>query len=342
MKHTKILKILALLCLSSLLLLSLASCGSDSANANGTWGSLTWSYSKEDKTLTVMGSGDMDDFKNSNDVVWSNVRTSAKTLVIEEGITSIGDYAFYYMPALTTVHLPNSVTELGNFSFSFCSALSTLTIPEGVTSLGNGAFESCGALSSIYLPTTLKTIGDSAFAFCYSLKSIMITAENATIGTQAFRNCRSLEQITIRSNDASNQIAPDAFMGTELTFDDINYTDKLLGSSKITVHYLLNDEEISVYEETFGYGVDYSIETPEVSGYTANAEIISGMGDGKDREETVIYSEITEEDAPKAAISPVAIVATIIMIAVLVGIGALVFILIRPGKSAKKSPKNKK
>lgn len=342
MKHSKTVKLFSLLCLVAVLLLSLASCGSSSANAadaNGTWGSLTWSYKKDNKTLTIMGSGDMDDFENSDAVAWNAVRTSATTLVIEEGITSIGDYAFYYMPALTTVHLPSTVAKLGDFSFAFCSALSTLTISEGVTTLGVGAFESCGALSSLYLPTSLTTIGDSAFAFCYSLRSIMITAEDATIGSQAFRNCRSLEQVTLRSTISDEKIANDAF---DEAFDGFSRTDKLLGSSTIIIRYMLNDEEVDVYEETFGYGVDYSIETPEKDGYKADVEIVSGMGDGKDREETVTYSEIPEEEAPKAAISPVAIVATVIMIAVLVGIGAVVFLLIRSGKSSTKSLKNKK
>lgn len=342
MKHSKTVKLLALLCLGAVLLLSLASCSSSTANAadaNGTWGSLTWSYKKDNKTLTIMGSGEMDDFENSDAVEWSAVRTSATTVVIEDGITSIGDYAFYYMPALTTIQLPSTVSELGDFSFAFCSALSTLTIPEGVTALGVGAFESCGALSSMYLPTSVETIGDSAFAFCYSLRSIMITSETVTIGAQAFRNCRSLEQVTLRSTISDNKIANDAF---DEAFDGFSRTDKLLGSSTITVRYMLNDEEVGVYEEMFGYGVDYSIETPERDGYKADVEVVSGMGDGKDRQETVVYSEIPEEEAPKAAISPVAIVATIIMIAVLVGIGVVVFLLIRSGKSSKKSLKKKK
>lgn len=345
MKHTKTVKIFALLCLTAVLLLSLVSCGSSTPNAsdaNGTWGSLTWSYKKDTKTLTIMGDGAMDDFESSDAVEWIAVRTSATNLVIEEGITSIGDYAFYYMPALTTVHLPTTMTELGDFSFAFCSALETLTIPEGVATLGVGTFESCGALSSMYLPTSLETVGDSAFAFCYSLKSIMITAESATVGAQAFRNCRSLEQVTIRSTISDDKIAEDAFVGTEMTLEDVSRTDKLLGSSQITIHYVLDDEEVSLYEETFAYGVDYSIETPEREGYKADIEIISGMGDGKDREETVTYSEIPEEEAPKAAISPVAIIATVIMIVVLVGIGVVVFLLIRSGKSSKKSLKNKK
>lgn len=342
MKHLKTVKILALLCLTAVLLLSLASCGSSTPNAedaSGTWGSLTWSYKKDTKTLTIMGNGEMDNFENSDAVAWSAVRESVTTLVIEEGITSIGDYAFYYMPALTTVHLPSTVATLGDFSFAFCSALSTLTVPEGVATLGVGAFESCGALSSMYLPTSLDTIKDSAFAFCYSLRSIMITAEDATIGAHAFRNCRSLDQVTLRSSISDDKINKEAF---DEGFDSINRTDKLLGSSKITIHYLLDDEEVSVYEETFGYGVDYSIETPERDGYTADIEVISGLGDGKDREETVTYSKIAEQDAPKAAISPVAIIATVIMIAVLVGIGVVVFLLIRSGKSSKKSLKNKK
>lgn len=335
-RNQKTVKFVALLCLAAVLLGTLASCGG-AANAHGTWGALSWSYSKSTKTLTITGSDAMDDFPDADSVEWKSIRESVTNVVIEEGVTSVGDYAFYYMPALTTVQLPTTVTELGDFSFAFCSALTTVSIPEQVNTIGNGAFEGCAALSSLYLPPSVTKLGDFAFAFCHSLQNMMITAPTVQVGSRAFRNCRSLRQLTFRSTVTESMVAKDAFEGASITFDNITTTDQLLGSTTVTIRYLLNDEELEVYEETFGYGVSYSVNSPAIEGYTPSLETISGTADGTDREETVTYTEAPPSEAPKPSISSASIIGLVIMVVALLGIGVAVFLLIRSDKSSKES-----
>ncbi len=70
-------------------------------------------------------------------------------LIIPEGATSIGDYAFYYCTDLTSIILPNSVTSIGNYTFYKCTALESIDIPKSVTSIGKDAFSDCASLESI-------------------------------------------------------------------------------------------------------------------------------------------------------------------------------------------------
>ena len=183
-KQVRFGKLAASLLLVAVMILSLASCGSGQAkadDASGTHGALTWSYTKDNKTLTISGSGDMASFENADAVAWIDVRTSAETLVVSEGITSVGNYAFYYMPNLKSVTLPSTLTSIGDYGFGYCNALASITVPNGLTSLGKGAFEGCGSLSSVFLPASVNAIGERAFAYCYSMTGVIVTGEPAAI-----------------------------------------------------------------------------------------------------------------------------------------------------------------
>ena len=105
-----------LLCLLMLgILFSTVACGSMTASdAEGTWGDLDWKYDASDRELTISGSGAMKKIESADEVPWKSVRSSAKTLTIEEGITSVADYAFQGFAALEkTLELPASLTEIG-------------------------------------------------------------------------------------------------------------------------------------------------------------------------------------------------------------------------------------
>ncbi len=103
-------------------------------------------------------------------------------LVIPNGVTSIGIYAFYYCTGLTSITIPDSVTSIGSSAFSGCTGLTSITIPDSVTSIGSYAFSGCSGLTSITIPDGVTSIGIYAFYYCDGLTSV--TFEN-TVGWKA-------------------------------------------------------------------------------------------------------------------------------------------------------------
>ena len=100
-----------------------------------------------------------------------------KTVTIEYGITSIGDYVFRGCCGMTELTLPNSVTSIGGNAFEGCSGLTELTLPNSVTSIGDGAFRGCRGLTKLTLPNSVTSIGESAFYLCSGLSKITSLAE---------------------------------------------------------------------------------------------------------------------------------------------------------------------
>ena len=136
--------------------------------ANGTCGdNLTWNLT--DGTLTISGTGAMTNYSSSSSVPWSSSHSSIRTVVINEGVTSIGDYAFRSCNSLTSVTIPNSVTSIGDYAFEYCSSLTSVEIPNSVTSIGDYAFRYCSSLTSVEIPNSVTSIGSSAFSGCSSL-----------------------------------------------------------------------------------------------------------------------------------------------------------------------------
>ena len=128
-------------------------------------------------TLTISGTGEVtqigvrDSFGSNSDL------EDLKTVVIEEGITKIGDDAFNGASNLTSVTIPTSVTSIGGFAFYGCSSLTSITIPEGVTEIGQSAFSGCSSLTSVMIPSSVKTIGVSAFYGCANLEEVYMDTE---------------------------------------------------------------------------------------------------------------------------------------------------------------------
>ena len=101
-------------------------------------------------TLTISGTGAMTDYYNSGATPWHSVCSQIKSVIIEDGVTRIGNYAFSYCDALAGVTIPDSVTTIGDQAFKDCKALTSMAIPGSVTMIGDWAFDGCGALTDIY------------------------------------------------------------------------------------------------------------------------------------------------------------------------------------------------
>jgi hypothetical protein len=118
-------------------------------------------------------------------------------VVIPEGVTSIGDSAFYFCSSLTSITIPDGVTSIGESAFWGCSSLTSVNIPDSVTSIENIAFSHCTSLTSIKIPDSVTSIEKSAFNGCTSLTSIKIPDGMTSIGVWAFNGCSSLTSIKI-------------------------------------------------------------------------------------------------------------------------------------------------
>ncbi len=165
------------------------------------WGNLIWTLDKSG-TLTISGSGEitqLDSGMLDSDpyTVLSMKQNKIENVVICEGITSIGDYAFSDCSLLKSVIIPSSVTSIGKYAFRYCEALQSITIPSSVTSIGKYAFRYCEALESITISSGVPSIGNHAFSDCDSLQSITIPDSVTIIGDYAFSDCDSLQSITI-------------------------------------------------------------------------------------------------------------------------------------------------
>ncbi len=127
---------------------------------------LRWTL--EGSTLTVSGSGAMYDYSLSSDnpAPWRGAASAVTAIVIEEGVTSVGDYAFIGMGRATSVSFPSSLERVGDYAFAYCELLKSITFAEGLKTMGQGAFISCAELKEAKIPGTVTAIGENAFYDC--------------------------------------------------------------------------------------------------------------------------------------------------------------------------------
>ena len=164
-----------------------------------------WSFNETTATLTLTGTGTIKTFSDQGPMAypWCDYDGSGNhkgmeditTIVIDEGITNIPDYAFAMYEYCTSVTLPSTLTSIGASSLEECG-FTSITLPEGLETIGDYAFLA-SKFSSITLPSTLTTIGGSAFNDCESLTSITIPANVTSIGESAFQNCIALKAVEI-------------------------------------------------------------------------------------------------------------------------------------------------
>lgn len=232
----KILSILCLLFLSQTVVAQSGNCGSY----------LTWTLA--DGTLTIQGTGAMNNYSYSSPAPWNSYRSSISAVVLNDGVTTIGGYAFYDCGSLTTVTIPESVQKIEDWAFSLCNRLSSvqisslekwckidfgsfdanplyyarqfvmegsvvcdLVIPQGLTSISPRAFTGCSTLVSVHIPTTVTNIGDGAFSYCSNLSSIDMPNSVTLVGDEAFYGCSGLE--TLRLSSSLTALGNHAFRG---------------------------------------------------------------------------------------------------------------------------------
>lgn len=135
----------------------------------------------------------------SGDTIYFSIdgRMCIKNIIFPEGLTEIGNYAFYKCVNLESVKIPYGVKRIGDHTFSYCESLTSINIPNSVTGIAGMAFEKCESLKNITIPDSVTTIGSYAFQFCINLTSITIPNRITNIGMYTFANCKSLSSLVI-------------------------------------------------------------------------------------------------------------------------------------------------
>ena len=228
---------------------------------------VSYSFDSSTGSLTISGTGDMTNYTYDSKSLFYN-NTNIKSVVIEKGITSIGDYAFYKCVSLTNVTITDSVRNIGYSAFCNCTSLTSVTVPDSVTSIGDYAFYGCTSLTSVTIPDSVTDIGDSAFYNCKSLTNVTIPNSITMIGSDTFCRCSSLENITIP--DSVTSICNHAFYEcTSLTSITIPNSVTSIGSSIF-------------YNCT-------SLTSIEVSGNNKNYSSLDGVLFNKNKTELITY-----------------------------------------------------
>lgn len=195
-------------------------------------GNLRWEFSGG--TLTISGTGKMDDWNNAYDSPWGTFRVYTDTIKIEDGVETIGAGAFYSFIALKNVSMPSSVRSIGETAFSKCSQMKNINIPNSVTVIGNSAFSGCTDLKSINIPSGITAIEKYTFSGCAALMSVNIPLGVTAIGEYAF-NSSGLTDVYY-GGDAEDWAAVLTGAGNDpLTEAEIHYTPtKFAGMPTVT------------------------------------------------------------------------------------------------------------
>ena len=210
---------------------------------------LTWFYNPSDSSLTISGTGPMTNYSQDNHAPWYEYNDKIKSLKLESGMTTIGDYAFFFLSLVKEATIPEGVTSIGDYSFGGCAALNGLYIPYGVKTIGQSAFAFCISLEEVYMRYGVTSIGVGAFGFCTELIEVAIPATVTTIGDKAFYYCSKLSAI---ANFATNpqSINADVFEGVDKTKCSLYVPDYAIANYN-------KPTWIEFYKETFKSSGDF-------------------------------------------------------------------------------------
>ena len=133
-----------------------------------------WSFDENTGTLTISGEGRMSDY-TAKKAPWSEHYANIKKVVVQDGVTYIGRWAFAYCTNLVEAEISETVTEIGSNAFYNCFDLVKITLPDTISQIAVGTFYKCTALENITIPKSVKTIGKSAFSGCSNLQKVSYT-----------------------------------------------------------------------------------------------------------------------------------------------------------------------
>lgn len=239
------------------------------ASSGSCGNNVTYTYNSSTGELIISGTGAMKDYSGTSPFQG----TSIKSVVIERGVTSVGDYAFYNCSNLASVTLPAGITIIGfnafaecsslsyiklpdslktieSYAFSRCSNLNNILIPNGVTMIKASAFELCTSLTEFIFPDSMTDIYGGLFVYCYGLTSVTIPKSITSINEYAFRHCNGLTDIY--------------YLGSEYDWNTINIIEDNNVIDNATIHFaeashVHTVEEVTIPSTCSSNGMQYDI-----------------------------------------------------------------------------------
>ena len=259
--------------LTTLLMLVLFAVSASALDATGKCGdNVNWNFDSAKGELVISGSGAMEDYDFEGNYSPFMYESNITSIVIKNGVTSIGDYAFTFCRGVTSVTVPDSIKSIGICAFANCVNLKAYEIGKNVTSIGAMAFDNCNDLTKITIPDKVSSIGEYAFqncsgltevkvgngvtslyyAFtgCSSLKKVTLGSGLEIIGYYTFSNCDNLQSITIP--DSVTNIGNSAFKGCEL-LKEIKIPAKVENIEESVFYGCNNLERITVDSKNTNY-----------------------------------------------------------------------------------------
>lgn len=173
--------------------------GSGKCGAEGDDVSWTLSGTEEECVLTITGRGKMKDYAYGETPPWLAHVTGIKKLVVEKGVTHIGESSFISMSFIEEITLPEGLLSIGRTSFSGLYSLKAIELPASLAQIGIGAFAGCKELREIDIPVSVDMLQDNTFSSCTGLKKAVFHEGLTAIGQGAFYGCSSLESLHIPS-----------------------------------------------------------------------------------------------------------------------------------------------
>lgn len=280
------------------------------ALADGESGSLgdnlNWSLSGG--VLTITGSGEMADIPETDRAPWYELRNEIYQVVLPEGLTSIGNMAFYECQKLQMVDIPDSVTRIGNFAFAYCGDLEMLDLGSGVSSIGEAAFTDCDSLVTLRLPESLRILGKKAFYRCEALTAVTVPSGVTQLGVAVFGYCSSLVSVDIQAQ--VTELPSLLLYGCE-RLTSVKLPDSLqtvgyhtfLGCDMLnTVYYNGSLQTPEQIQQTIGLDVpEFETEGNVTEGSPGDSVTSGTVKDGEDG--SVIYESTTVNQGEDATVS---------------------------------------
>lgn len=225
----------------------------DSGECGAEGDNVTWVL-YDDGELVISGEGEMADYGFMNDSPFHD--SDIKSVVIEDGVTSIGDTMFSDCDSLTDVVIPDSVTSVGCDVFRNCYLLKNIAIPDGATKIDDGTFFGCYSLTDVVIPDKVTSIGIYAFGCCTNLTNIIIPDNVITIDRDAFDRCTAATSIII--GKSVRDIGTGAFKGCE-SVEKVYIPESVMSIGSQTFSACNNLKEIEVDENNINYVSEHGV-----------------------------------------------------------------------------------